>query len=353
MKKILTALTLALLFSSATHAQSNVGQGQTTTAQGALKPEMNAASIAELEESKSLSAAVVKLYGEGQYNDALKPARRALAIRERLLEPDHELVINALGNLSSIYMSLNKYDEAEPLYQRLLPLYEKKFGADSPKLAQLLDVLAFLRYTQGDYKKAEAYYQRSLSLKEKISGPESLEAAQALYNLAEFYQVTNSFPKAEPMYQRAVAIREKLLGQFHPKTVEALDRYACLMRKTDRPKDADQLEARESDGPPLTAMEEEWLRRNPPEHGILNGRALSLPKPEYPTEAKYFHVSGTVAVRVTINEAGKVIRACALKGPASLWRASESAAARSIFTATKLKGQPVKVTGIITYNFVN
>jgi hypothetical protein len=45
MKKILMALTLALLCFTATHAQSNVGQGQTATSQGALKPEMNAVSV--------------------------------------------------------------------------------------------------------------------------------------------------------------------------------------------------------------------------------------------------------------------------------------------------------------------
>jgi TonB family protein len=86
--------------------------------------------------------------------------------------------------------------------------------------------------------------------------------------------------------------------------------------------------------------------------GILNGRALKLPKPSYPNAARQSGASGVVVVRVLIDENGKVISAEAISGHPDLREVSEEAASRAEFTPTKLSGQPVKVTGVIQYNFV-
>jgi periplasmic protein TonB len=85
--------------------------------------------------------------------------------------------------------------------------------------------------------------------------------------------------------------------------------------------------------------------------GILNGKALSLPSPAYPDMAKRMHVTGVVEVEVVIDTNGKVISAKAVKGPAFLTTAAEMAAKQARFTPTLLSGQPMKVSGIITYNF--
>jgi protein TonB len=92
--------------------------------------------------------------------------------------------------------------------------------------------------------------------------------------------------------------------------------------------------------------------RAPISGGVLNGKAISLPKPAYPPIARQAHASGTVTVQVTIDENGSVISAVAVSGH-PLLRAVAAAAARGArFSPTKLSGQPVKVTGVITYNFV-
>lgn len=92
--------------------------------------------------------------------------------------------------------------------------------------------------------------------------------------------------------------------------------------------------------------------RAPISGGVLNGKAISLPKPAYPPIARQAHASGTVVVQVTIDENGNVISATPVSGH-PLLRAVAAAAARGArFSPTKLSGQPVKVTGVITYNFV-
>jgi protein TonB len=93
-------------------------------------------------------------------------------------------------------------------------------------------------------------------------------------------------------------------------------------------------------------------RRAPISGGVLNGKAISLPKPPYPPIAKAARAAGTVTVQVTIDESGKVISARAVGGHPLLQQAAVQAAYGARFSPTQLSGQAVKVTGVITYNFV-
>ena len=92
--------------------------------------------------------------------------------------------------------------------------------------------------------------------------------------------------------------------------------------------------------------------RAPISGGVLNGKAISLPKPAYPPIARQAHASGTVVVQVVIDENGNVISASAVSGHPLLRAVAVAAARGARFSPTKLSGQPVKVTGVITYNFV-
>jgi protein TonB len=92
--------------------------------------------------------------------------------------------------------------------------------------------------------------------------------------------------------------------------------------------------------------------RAPISGGVLNGKALSLPKPPYPQIAKAAHASGTVVVQVLIDENGNVVSAHAVSGHPLLQAVAVAAARGARFSPTKLSGQPVKVTGVIQYNFV-
>lgn len=85
---------------------------------------------------------------------------------------------------------------------------------------------------------------------------------------------------------------------------------------------------------------------------VLNGQALSLPKPPYPPIARAAHAQGTVTVQVVIDETGTVVAAHAISGHPLLYATSVTAARGARFTPTKLEGQPVCVAGVITYNFV-
>jgi TonB family protein len=84
---------------------------------------------------------------------------------------------------------------------------------------------------------------------------------------------------------------------------------------------------------------------------VLNSEALSLPKPRYPALALQIHLEGVVNVQVLIDETGKVVSAKAVNGHPMLIPDAVRAANQARFSPTMIGDQPVKVSGVISYNF--
>lgn len=89
-------------------------------------------------------------------------------------------------------------------------------------------------------------------------------------------------------------------------------------------------------------------KRGPISGGVLNAKAIYLPQPEVPAG----EANGVVSVQVLIDEQGQVLEARAVSGPAHLHQAAVNAARLARFSPTLLMGEPVRVTGILSYNFV-
>lgn len=106
--------------------------------------------------------------------------------------------------------------------------------------------------------------------------------------------------------------------------------------------------------------------------GILNGKSTSLPKPEYSKEQLKLEGKEIVRVKVLVDEYGNVASADLVTEPFSdhqqgddgnpvttvpeavspiLEEACLNAAKAAKFSPTLLSGKPVKISGIIIYNF--
>jgi TonB family protein len=85
--------------------------------------------------------------------------------------------------------------------------------------------------------------------------------------------------------------------------------------------------------------------------GVLNEKAVSKPQPAYPAAARAAGVTGRVVVHVEIGEGGDVATAEAIDGPSLLRDAAEEAARQARFSPTRLSGEPVRVSGVVTYDF--
>jgi len=86
--------------------------------------------------------------------------------------------------------------------------------------------------------------------------------------------------------------------------------------------------------------------------GVLQGMAIKRVQPPYPTVAKEAGVSGSVQVQIVVSEEGEVIEATVGDGPELLRDGALQAARMWVFRPTLDRGKPVKVQGILTFNFV-
>ena len=85
--------------------------------------------------------------------------------------------------------------------------------------------------------------------------------------------------------------------------------------------------------------------------GSLAGKARQRVSPTYPVLARTARVSGVVTVYLVVNEKGEVESVERAEGPAQLQQAATDAARRWKFTPTVIDGQPVRVTGYLSFNF--
>jgi hypothetical protein len=89
--------------------------------------------------------------------------------------------------------------------------------------------------------------------------------------------------------------------------------------------------------------------------GVVNGKAIKLVKPFVPRSVRPDEIpraGGTFTVKVIIDEEGKVIAAMPHSGPQAFMKESLKAAEKSLFKPTLVCGKPIKVVGIITYNYI-
>jgi TonB family protein len=85
--------------------------------------------------------------------------------------------------------------------------------------------------------------------------------------------------------------------------------------------------------------------------GVLNGKAKNLPLPAYPETARKAKAAGTVVVEIVIDETGKVTSAEATSGHSLLLATCTDAARKAEFAPSTLDGQPIRVKGVLMYQF--
>ena len=94
-------------------------------------------------------------------------------------------VADLLDRLASYrHGALAAYTQARPLYERALAIREKVLGPDHPDTAASLNNLACLLQDQGDLAGARPLFERALAIREKVLGPEHPDTATSLNNLA-------------------------------------------------------------------------------------------------------------------------------------------------------------------------
>lgn len=226
-------------------------------------------------------------------------------------------------------------------------------GSHSEQLAKAdqLDAEVVKLFSAQEYEKALVLARQVVETRERILGPDHLMVALSLQNVAELLIAKKKPKEAGDVYRRSFTIYEKVGSGKDPKLIRSLERYICLLTTIGRSDEINEVRKR------LFKLENGFDESTSApgqnsKSASMQGRALSLPKPEYSAEARAGRLSGSVVIKIRIDEAGKVVDVKSICGHPLLVKGSEPAVWKARFEPAVVNGQPAPFISTIIYNFV-
>ncbi|MGW8282288.1 MAG: serine/threonine-protein kinase [Gemmatimonadota bacterium] len=171
-----------------------------------------------------------------------EPLYREAIARFRAIDgEDSEMALKATANLAQLLdMRLNRFDEAEELYQEVISVGARILDPADEELALWRQNYAgFLCYERKEPERGVRLLQQAIPALEQARGQESVNQAIARSLLGYCLTELGEFEQAEGQLLRALPILEAKLGADHRRTQDARDRLAHLYRAWGRPEQAD------------------------------------------------------------------------------------------------------------------
>ncbi len=180
-----------------------------------------------LDEAMALNARAMEIYNAGKAGAAITLAKRALAIREKALGPDHPDIGKSLNNLALPLQSQGRYARPSRCSSAPSPSVKRRWARTIPRSAPPQQPRR--SYTRP--KAASPRPSRSTnapSPSEKRRCAPIIRCRHRLNNLAGLYERKAGYAEAEPLYKRALAMREKALGpEGHPESAPPSTTSLC------------------------------------------------------------------------------------------------------------------------------
>ena len=160
------------------------------------------------------------VYGSlGLYPEAESLERRSVAIRQKLLGPNHPDTLASMYSLAFLMRRDGREDEAEKLQREVLETERRVLGPKDPRTAESIAQLGGILVERGQYADAEGLDREALALDEQIYGPESTQTAVAKSQLGDTLLREGHYAEAEELQRQALDVMQRGLGSDAPETL--------------------------------------------------------------------------------------------------------------------------------------
>jgi non-specific serine/threonine protein kinase/serine/threonine-protein kinase len=229
----------------------------------------------------------------GLYSRAETLARQAVAIRNRVLGPEHPQTLEAMDALEWAISEQRKTKEAEKLEQETLAIRRRVLGNEDPNTARSMVYLAWSLQEEGRYAEAEALQRPALATRRRFLGPEHQDTLVSMRDLAISLEMTGRLEEAEKLLRDALEIRRRVLGNDHPDTLAFMNNLAFALRREKRYPEAEKL-LREA----LDTQRHVLGNDHPGTAAALSGLALTLVyQHRYPEAEKLYREAVDISSR--------------------------------------------------------
>ncbi len=169
------------------------------------------------------------LDAKGDHDAAEAEHRRVLALRERLLGPDHPDVAASRNNLANSLYAKGELAAAEAELRRVVEL-RAALGSDHPDVATAHGNLAVILVARGKPAEAERESRAALELMQRVLEPDHPRIAMAHNNLGDVLFELEDFDAAEAELRRGLALAQTAVGETHPQTAWTRNTLAKVLR---------------------------------------------------------------------------------------------------------------------------
>jgi len=228
-----------------------------------------------IETAEGLVALSLLRADQGQYPEAERLARQALAIENLRLARDSPVRAKAMAALGNALQSGGKNEEAiktleeavriqsapggvladlsesltalavahsqlghlstvDSLNRRALEIDRQIYGPNHPNLAGELSNLGGIMETLGRYAESERYLRQALEIVQSWYGSDHPDTAWQMSRLAQTLELEGKYDEAAKLLQTALPIEERAYGTVHPKVAFILNLLAGVDERRGR-----------------------------------------------------------------------------------------------------------------------
>ena len=226
-----------------------------------------------------------------------------------------------------IYTDKGLLDEALKDLNRAVELSSSDDSVKEQPFSRRADIY----YAKGDYANAIKDYEQAIAR-------DADNRAEYFRNIAKVYRrLSGKAPRRNS--------REIILADAYDKS----EMYEQMAKQLELMEKKSALGEDENDSK-TTSSNQTVLPKSVPA-GVINIKAIDLPEPDYPADAKAAGAGGAVILKVEVDESGSVLSTQTVSGHSLLRPAAEKAARNTKFEPLTFNGKPVKVSGILVFNF--
>ncbi|KAL8673688.1 MAG: hypothetical protein Q9168_001903 [Polycauliona sp. 1 TL-2023] len=198
---------------------------------------------AQLAFRSELSTAFVYLK---RYDEAEPLLRQTLRLRQEILGKVHWQTMGSMTDLADLLSRQGEYQDSEALARETLALCEANLPKDNPITLRAMGVIARALRCQRQFHAAEPIQRQVVQTLQRLRGMEHPSTLAIMHNLAWILETTK-IDEAEELYRYVIQTQKRVLRKGHPDTLDSMECLADLLRDNGRDEEADAIKRKFAD----------------------------------------------------------------------------------------------------------
>ena len=173
-----------------------------------------------------------------RFADAERLLKQALEIDRRLLAADAPQTAKHSVTLAKLFAMQNRLGEAGEILARVRPAVERAYAGDFKMMGTLYNDLGLIEEGFGRLKQAATYYRQAIAFYSRGGDSRQGPLAMVMVNLCTVLADGDQLEEAEQMGRLALNLLERAYGPDHPFTARALHSLGRVLQAQNRIEEA-------------------------------------------------------------------------------------------------------------------